>query len=92
MKHHLCDTNHISYCVYTALMAANIDQDDILATTDDGESIAVTFRSKKMAKAVRDLCKDTIVRYGSTNYQVKLKVRDNHLIGEVKAVEDEDDD
>jgi len=72
-------------------MAANIDQDDILATNDDGESIAVTFRSKKMAKAVRDLCRDTVVRYGSTNYIVKLKVRDNHLIGEVKAVKDEDD-
>lgn len=92
MKRHLCDMNHISYCVYTALMDADVDMDDILATNDDGESIAITFRSKKIAKAVRDLCKDTVVRYGSTEYQVKLKVRDNHLIGEVKEVADKDSD
>lgn len=92
MKRHLCDTNHLSYCVYTALMAADIDQDDILATNDDGESIAITFRSKKIAKSVRDLCEDTVVRYGNTNYQVKLKVRDNHLIGEVTAIEDDDEE
>lgn len=90
MKRHMYDLSHISYCVYTALMAADIDKDDIVSTSDDGESIAIAFKSKKIAKRVKDLCEDTTVRYGNIKYQVKLKVRDNYLIGEVKAIEEKD--
>lgn len=86
MKRHICDNGHISYCVYTALMEANIDKHDIVSTNDDGESIAITFRSKKIAKSVRDMCKDAVVRYGESKYQVRMKVRDNHLIAEVSEV------
>lgn len=92
MRRHIYDLNHISYCVYTALLKADIDMDDIIGTNDDGESIAITFRSKKIAKTVRELCEDTVVRYGKTKYQVKLKVRDNNIVGEVKALSEEETD
>lgn len=90
MKRHMCDISHISYCVYTALMAADIDQSDIVSTSDDGESIAIAFTSKKIAKKTKELCEDTVVKYGPSKYQVKLKVRDNYLIGEVKEIAEDE--
>lgn len=91
MKRHLYDTGELTYCVYTTLMNADIDKDDIIATNNDGEAIAITLRSKKIAKSVRDLCKDAIVRYGEKKYRVKLKTRDNHLIAEVERVKPDEE-
>ena len=93
MKKSLHDTTPLCYCVYTVLMEADIHPDDVEAMYNDGESIAVTFYSKNTAKEVKDLCNKEIVRYGSKQYKVKLKVRDKHLVAEVSEIEpDEDSD
>ena len=97
MKKSLRDTTPLCYCTYTVLMEADIDQDDVESMNNDGESIAITFRSKSVAKQAREICNKEVVRYGSKKYQVKLKLRDRHLISEVKEIEpndgdDEDDD
>jgi len=89
IKKHLCDYSPLSYCVYSALMIADIDRDDIISSSSDGESIAITFRSKKIAKHIMELSDDCVVRYGTAAYQVHLKLRDNHIIAEVTPAKKE---
>ena len=91
MKKSLHDTTPLCYCVYTALMEADIHLDNIEAMYNDGESIAVTFYNKNTAKEVKELCNKEIVRYGSKQYKVKLKVRDKHLVAEVSEIESDED-
>jgi len=92
MKKALNDTTALCYCVYTVLMDANIDKDDIESVNNDGESLAITFRKKSIAAEVKDLCKKEVVRYGKHKYKIKIKIRDKHLIAEVQQLEPEDDD
>lgn len=91
MKLSLCDTTPLCYCTYTVLMEANINQDDIEAMYNDGESIAITFRKKSDANMIKERCNKNRVRYGLNTYKVKLKTRDRHLIAEVKKVESDSD-
>ena len=73
-------------------MEANIDKADVDHMYNDGESIAVTFRSKKKAKEVKDVCNKEIVRYGSHHYRAKLKVMAEHLICEAERIDEDDDE
>jgi len=92
MRKTLEDTTPLCYVTYTVLMEANIDKADVDHMYNDGESIAVTFRSKKKAKEVKDVCNKEIVRYGSHHYRAKLKVMAEHLICEAERIDEDDDE
>lgn len=92
MKKSLHDTTPLCYSVYTVLMEANISPDDVESMHNDGESIAITFYRKSVAKEVMGICNKEIVRYGSKQYKVKLKLRDRHLVAEVTEVKSKDED
>ena len=87
MKRVLHDTNALCYAVYTVLMEADIKKKDIIAAYNDSESVALTLKSKSLAKEIKEKCHKEIVRYGSRFYRVYLKTRDQHLIAEVEEIE-----
>ena len=87
MKKNMYETTPLCYCVYTALMKADIDSNDITSVTNDGEAIAITFKNKSLPKDVKDMCDDLRVRFGNKIYEVSIKVRDKYLIASTEIVE-----
>lgn len=91
MRRVLKEGNEVCYVAYTVLMDADIQEHDITRIHTDGESVAITFQSAKLAKGVRDKCNKEEVRYGSRKYKAKLKVRDQYLIVETEKISQEDE-
>ena len=88
MKRNMADFNILSYCVYTVLMDADVAISEIVSLSPDKDSIAITFKSKERAKEVRSLCGRELVRFGKSIYQVRLKLRDKHLIASCEEIDD----
>lgn len=83
MKRVLYESNHVSYCVYTAIMESDISLDDITFADTDGETVVIHFKKKSIAKRVKEECNKDYIKYGTKVYQVHLKVRDDYLYGTV---------
>lgn len=92
MREVLRDNNEICHVAYTVLMDANVDEDDVSRIHTDGESVAITLRSSKLAKHVKDACKKTTVRYGTRFYRPIIKVHDKHVIIELEKLATEEID
>lgn len=86
------EANDVCYVAYTVLMDADIQESDVVRVHTDGESVAVTLRSGKLAKRVKELCNKEEVRYGVHFYKARIKVRDKIIIVEVEELESEDVD
>lgn len=80
MKKVLYDTSTLSYVVYTAMMETDPKKAEFEDIINDGESIAVRFKSKSQAKKVAAACDNKKVRYGFGKYIISTKVRDNYTI------------
>lgn len=83
LKKALYDSNHVSYCVYTAIMESDISLEDIVFIDSDGETVVIHFKHKSDAKRVKEECNKEFIKYGTKVYQVHLKVRDSYLYGTV---------
>lgn len=92
MKKILRDSNEVCYVAYSALMDADIQEEDVVRIHTDGESVAITLTSSKLAKSVKELCKDETYRYGARFYRAKIKARDRIVIVETEELETEDID
>ena len=89
----LKDTTALCYSVYTVLMEAEMEPEDILSCNNDGESIGIKFRSKGAAKEVYTRCAEGgTVRYGNHHYTVRLKQRDQFLICTAECDDPDEDD
>ena len=88
----MSDTTPLCYCVYTVLMEADIDPDDVLTMNNDGESIGIKFKSKSLAKETRDKCNEEIVSYGANDYEVRVKHRGQFLICSIEKQKSDEDD
>ena len=92
MRKTLRDCNEVCYVAYTVMMDADIDDKDVVRIHTDGESVAVTLKSAKAAKAAKELCNRETVRYGARFYRAKVKAREKILIIETEELETEDID
>lgn len=90
MRKVMKDSNEVCYAAYTVLDDADLNDSDVIRIHTDGESVAVTLKSSKLAKRVKELCNKTVVRYGTHFYDVKIKARDNIVIIDVQESDDVD--
>ena len=80
MRKPLCDDNVLSYCAYTVLMDANVQDSKIDNISADGESLAIRFHKKSDAQAIAAQCHREKVRYGNKTYTIHTKVRDRYIV------------
>ena len=92
MRKTLVDCNEVCYVAYSVLMDADIDAKDVVKIHTDGESVAVTLNSSKLAKSVKECCNRETVRYGTRFYRARVKARDKIVIVETEQLETEDID
>ena len=74
------DGAEMGYVVYTAIMDADVNFADILSAHNDGESIAITFRSRAIAERVVNSREDVVIRYGSHSYVTRMKNHGSYVI------------
>lgn len=73
------------YCVYSAIMNADISADDIkYVQVDDEENIIIKLQNKAIAKQIKNTCKNKQVRLGDRYYDVTLKIKDVYVYADVK--------
>lgn len=92
MRKTLVDSNEVCHIAYSALMDADIQEEDVVRIHTDGESVAVTLRSAKLAKSVKEMCNKEYFRYGAHFYRAHIKARDKIVIVETEELETEDVD